>query len=353
MAEFKLPPTEITNIEEAKEIPWGVQHVNASQFWDKGTGKEVVVAVLDSGCDKDHPDLKGKILDGRNFTYDYDQDILNYSDNRGHGTHVAGTIAGIKDGKGIVGVAPDVKLIIGKVLNAAGGGDYDGIINGIRWATKWKGPNGEKVRVISMSLGGPYDIPELYAAVKEAVDNDIVVVCAAGNAGDGNSDTNEYAYPGAYDCVVEVGAVGRDNQLSTFSNTNNRIDLVAPGENILSSVPGGAYAEMTGTSQAAPHVAGAVALIISAYEKVGQTLTEPEIFELLLKHIKPLNGHKNGFGHGVLDMSMNAEGIKPAENKHEPLIISKENGFFINIGPFETNEKAIEFFSKINLTNLK
>ena len=154
---MKLLPFEVQALQSISfEIPYGVKQLQAPEIWAQGEkGSGIVVAVLDTGIDMFHPDLKPNIIDGRNFTNEGCKD--DYQDLNGHGTHCAGTIAGVENEKGVVGVAPEAKLLIGKVLDSNGSGSYRSIIQGIEWATNWKGKNGEKVRVISMSLGGSYN----------------------------------------------------------------------------------------------------------------------------------------------------------------------------------------------------
>lgn len=301
MKKMSLPPVTITNVTpETLDIPWGVQMINAPSVWDKTQGKGVVVAVLDTGCDTNHPDLQGRIIDGRNFTTDYKGNPNNYKDNQGHGTHCAGTIAAISNGSQVVGVAPEVSLLIGKVLDHNGTGSYESIIEGIQWATDWRGPNGERVRIISMSLGAPEDVKGLHDAIKYAVKNNIAVVCAAGNEGDGTFDTDEYAYPGMYQEVIEVGALDNLKQIAGFSNTNDQIDVVAPGVDILSTVPHGKWAKYSGTSMATPHVSAALALLIGLYETHDKELTEPELYQLLIDHTVSLDIDIKAQGKGLV-----------------------------------------------------
>jgi major intracellular serine protease len=295
------------------QIPYGVEMVNASLVWKEEKGKDVVVAVLDTGCDISHPDLADRIIGGRNFT---NGDPNDYTDSHYHGTHVAGTIAASLNGQGVVGVAPECKLLILKVLDENGSGSYRSIIDAIHYAREWRGPNQERVRVISMSLGGPDNIQKLHDAIKMAVNDDIIVICAAGNEGDGSDRTNERAYPGYYKEVVQVGAVDEKKQLAAFSNTNDEVDLVAPGVNVLSTYPGNRFAKLSGTSMATPHVTGAIALIINKEEKeFGRTLTEPEIYAQLCKNTVSIGLSKRAQGNGLLYLYGTKQVAPPVNRK--------------------------------------
>lgn len=307
--EVGLIPFDVLEVvSEVREIPEGVKLINAPAAWEKSEkGKDVVVAVLDTGCQIDHVDLKDRIIGGRNFTTDNNSDPNNYTDMNGHGTHVAGTIAATENNKGVLGVAPQAKLLIVKVLGGPNGsGAYEWIINGINYAVNWRGPNGEKVRVISMSLSGPKNNPELHQAVKNAVNNDVLVVCAAGNKGDGDHTTDELSYPGAYPEVVEVGAVDLNKNAARFSQSNKNVDLVGPGVGILSTYKDGGYATLQGTSMATPHISGGAALIIKHCEsenEFGRTLSEDEIYAQLIKRTTALNESKRKVGNGLLDLA--------------------------------------------------
>lgn len=269
-------------VSTAKVVPSGVAFIKAPSFWKQAIrGNGVVVAVLDSGCQMDHPALQSKIIGGYNFTKDYGSDPKNFSDNSGHGTHVCGTIAAGNKSANVVGVAPGVKLLVLKVVNSYGKGETKWAVRAIDYAIKWRGPNGERVRVISMSLGGRDNDPNLHRAVKDAISNNIVFVCAAGNYG--NTDLrNHPIYPGSYKEVIQVGSINLDGEISDFSNSNSGIALYAPGENILSTHPNG-YAVLSGTSMATPHVSGSIALLIQYYESyLKRKLTVSEIYEKLM-----------------------------------------------------------------------
>ncbi len=281
------------------EVPKGVGLIQAPALWEKTKGKGVKVAVLDTGCDPEHPDLKNRIAGGRNFTSDDGGNSDIFADYNGHGTHVAGTIAAEGNGSGVVGVAPEAELLIVKVLDQNGSGTYEGIIEGIHYAIE------QKVDIISMSLGGPQDLPELHEAVIKAVKENILVVCAAGNEGDGDDRTNEFGFPGCYNEVISVGAVDLDRRSSDFSNSHNELDLVAPGEKIESTYPGGKYASLSGTSMATPHVSGALALLKSiSNESFGRNLTEPELYAQLIKRTVPLGYSPQLEGNGLVFLTV-------------------------------------------------
>ncbi|MFC7392365.1 S8 family peptidase [Scopulibacillus cellulosilyticus] len=307
MNDVRLIPFEVKEVVEQSDevIPQGVQLIEAPNVWKESEeGKGVVVAVIDTGCDANHPDLKGRIIDGKNFTTDYNSDEKNFLDNNGHGTHVCGTIAANKDKEGVVGVAPEASLLVLKALTKDGSGQFEWITDAVNYAVDWKGPNNEKVSVISMSLGGPQEVPELHKAIKRAVENNILVVCAAGNEGDGRDDTPELSYPGDYNEVIEVGAVDFDRKIAEFSNSNDEIDVVAPGVDIISTYMGGKYAKLSGTSMATPHVSGALALLINKSNKrFKRELTEPEIYAQLIKNTVTCGFPASAEGNGLVALA--------------------------------------------------
>ena len=258
--------------------------INAPTLWKEGyTGDGVVVAILDTGCDYDHDDLKENIIYGCNFTSDYNSNTKNFYDNNGHGTHIAGIIGA----KNNIGVAPSSKLLILKTLNKYGKGNYKDLINAIKFCINWTGPNKERVRVISISAGLEYNSIQLHNIIRKAIKNNIVIVCSAGNMGDGKLSTIERQYPAIYNEVIQVGAIDNNYKVADFSNTNPEVDIVAPGIKITSTFLNNTYASFSGTSMAAPYVSGAIALLICKYEEYRkEKLIYSQILELLYKHTK-------------------------------------------------------------------
>lgn len=258
------------------ETPWGIERiyaVPASDATDTVYDQQIIVAVVDTGIDLDHPDLAPNIA----WSYDEINDIDGGGDDdNGHGTHCAGTIAAIKDGNGVVGVNPYIKLYAIKVLDRRGSGAYPDVADGIIRAAK--GPDGiidteDDADVISMSLGGTYDSPEVHSAVQYAYSHGVVIVAAAGNEGDGDGTTDEISYPAAYDEVIAVGATDKDDTIASFSNSGPYLEIAAPGVSIYSTYKGGGYDTLSGTSMACPHVAGVVALILAmSLQKYGHKL---------------------------------------------------------------------------------
>jgi major intracellular serine protease len=299
---MKLIPFKIESLQtETNEIPYGVSQCQAPEIWEQGEkGEGIVVAVCDTGIDTSHPDLMPNIISGRNFTPEgWSQ--KNFEDGNGHGTHVAGTIAA--NGK-IKGVAPEAKILALKVLDRHGSGNYYSIIEGIRYATNWKGENGETVRIINMSLGGSYDDKKLEEAILEACAKGIIVVVASGNEGDNNEDTYEFGYPALYNECITVAACDENKKMAYFTNNHLQVDVTAAGVDILSTYPSSTYARLSGTSMATPHIAGMLALLIKLGEKkFKRTLTESEIFGLMTKCCCSLGFQASTEGNGLPELS--------------------------------------------------
>ena len=252
--------------------------IDAPEAWEKGVGeRSVIVAVIDSGVDYDHPDLKDNMWKDANgkHGYDYIEDDADPDDktspkNKGHGTHVAGIIGATGDNSiGVVGVCWKVQLMAVRVISENDSGSISGIISGIRYATN----NGAKV--LNMSLGftfrGAGDGDLLHRELKRARDRGVLVCASAGNGGDDKIGDNNYRtpqYPAAYSLenIITVAATDYNDQLTEFSNYGKTsVDLAAPGRSVYSARPvvsqsSTGYGSASGTSMSSPMVAGAVAL---------------------------------------------------------------------------------------------
>jgi major intracellular serine protease len=280
---MRIPKTNTLAVYEKtlSTSPWsppGVSLIAARRIWPDTTGENVVVAVLDTGIDYEHPDLAHKVVDGISLV----PGEKTYMDGHGHGTHVAGIIAAQGS---LLGVAPGAKLLAVRVLDNHGQGSYGNIARGIEWAIKWRGSQGERVNIINMSLGGPIPNSSLHKRILEAINEGITVVCAAGNEGDGTSSEREISYPAYYSETIAVGAVDLQTRIANFSNSNDRIDVVAPGVDTYSTYPGKRYVKLSGTSMATPHIAGSAALIYSRYFKRYNKFPSPEMVSTLLQFL--------------------------------------------------------------------
>ena len=233
--------------------------IDAERAWDITTGSsDVVIAILDTGIDLDHPDLQSGIVGG----YDFVSNDSNANDGNMHGTACASIAAGRTNNLiGVSGICWDCSLMPVKVLSDDGYGDFDDIINGVVWASD----NG--AQVISMSLGGGGYVSSFDNAIDYAHDNGTIVISASGN------DNGSISYPAAYDNSLAVGAMSPCNERKSYSscdgenfwgsNYGNGLDFVAPGVRIHSATIGGYTTTFNGTSSACPHAAGVAGLIYS------------------------------------------------------------------------------------------
>jgi serine protease len=219
------------SLKTGEKTPWGIFAVKAPEAWAvSSAGKGVRVGVLDTGIDKDHPALKTQIEEMRDFVGD-NNEPYDVADKVGHGSHVAGTIAGAQMTDGFVGVAPNAKVLVGRVCGEKGCSNIS-VAAGINWAIS------KKVDIISMSLGGPVGTPAERRAVLAAENAGISVIAATGNDG-----KPLVSYPAAFPTVVAVGAVDSKIQKAKFSNWGPQVAIVAPGVDVVSSVPTGSGRE--------------------------------------------------------------------------------------------------------------
>ena len=271
----------------AQETPWGIDRIFGPEkytfpTWEHSRGQGIAVAVLDTGIDENHIDLP-VILGGVNTI-----DSTHWgSDGHGHGTHVAGTIAAVDNNMGVVGAAPDAGLYAVKVLNDKGRGTYSSVIAGIEWAFN------KNIPVINMSLGGGSHSKALKDAVDAAYAGGTLLVAAAGNGGDSTDNVN---YPARYSSVIAVSASGSNDNLASFSSRGPSVEFIAPGVSILSLVPDNSMVRWSGTSMAAPHVAGSAATLWG----VNPNLSNLEVRNTLRQTAQDLGLSSDHQGYGLV-----------------------------------------------------
>jgi thermitase len=251
---------------------WAWSPIQANQAWDVTQGSSsVVIAVVDTGIQRSHPDLDSKIVGG----YDYVQGDTAADDGNGHGTHVAGTSAAeTNNATGGAGTCPNCRLMPVRVLDNNGSGTLVNVANGIRYAAD----NGAKV--INMSLGGGGS-SSLQSAVDYAWSKGVFMACAAGNS---NTSSTASAYPGAYPNCFAVASTTNTDARSSFSNYGSWVEVAAPGSNIYSSWLNSGYNTISGTSMATPHVAGLAGLLAS------QGLTNAQIRDRICSTADKISG---------------------------------------------------------------
>ncbi|MGC9772708.1 S8 family serine peptidase [Fervidobacterium islandicum] len=301
--------------EELSNELWGLEALGiTTTLWEEASGTGVIVAVVDTGVDGTHPDLQGQVIEGyRPFTGEVLPEGTDSSFGGAHGTHVAGTIAAKKDGKGIVGVAPGAKIMPIVIFDdpaLVGGNGYVGddyVAAGIIWAVNLG------AKVMNHSWGGWGYSYTMKEAFDYALKNGVVMVVSAGN----NTSDSHHQYPAGYPGVVQVAALeyyGGAFRVASFSSRSDGVSVGAPGVAILSTVPGeaslgyeghnpnvpvtngGTYDYYQGTSMAAPHVTGAVAVLLQKFPNAKPW----QIRKLLENTAYDFNGggwdHDTGYG---------------------------------------------------------
>ena len=245
---------------------WGVSRIGSRLYHEKGiTGAGIKIAVADSGIDYTHPELSDNYKGGYDFVNGDDDPMDdNYSpiyQTHSHGTNVAGIIAARRDSGGVVGVAPDASLYALKVLDRYGSGETSHTIAAIEWAVA----NG--MDILNLSIQQDMDMESLRTACDAAYDAGLLIVAAAGNVGWSGGGVK---YPAAYDSVIAVAATDQSDNRAGFSASGPQVEISAPGASIYSTarVDEGSYNVLSGTSQAAPHVSGVAALLLSSGELV-------------------------------------------------------------------------------------
>jgi type VII secretion-associated serine protease mycosin len=241
-----------------RDYQWDLRRLEMESVWELSQGDpSVIVAVLDTGVDREHPDLSTNLLSG----FDFVNDDSDPSDDGTHGTHVAGIIAAVaNNGEGVTGMAPRSRILPVKVLDSQGLGPDVAVAKGVIYAVE------QGARIINLSSGTPFPSLALKEAVEFADRRGVMVIAAAGNTAERD---NSVLFPAAYPQVLAVGALDDRDSPAPFSQRQPYVSLAAPGVNIASTIwragnAGAAYGSGTGTSAAAPHVSALAALLWSA-----------------------------------------------------------------------------------------
>lgn len=281
--------------------PWGIDRVQAPQMWKRGyTGKGVKVAVVDTGIALRHEDLA---VSGGVSYVSYTK---SYSDDHDHGTHVAGIIGAKNNSTGVVGVAPDAELYAVKVIGRNNSFMTSDLIKGIEWSIA----NDMDIINLSLYTYNYVDDYGLHQVLKTAHSKGLLLVGITGNSGT-DDRTNTVTYPGKYAEVIAVGSIDEYNWPSYFSSFGKEAEVVAPGEGIYSTVRNGSYNYMNGTSMAAPHVAGMLALMKERYPHY----TNVQLRNELKKNTKDLGvkGWDPYYGHGLIQGDLGQYKIWPTK----------------------------------------
>jgi len=277
---------------------WNLPAIETERGWALSRGSDdVVIAVLDTGVQLDHPDLQGRITEGINLVGEGDPD-----DDVGHGTHVAGIIAAtVNNGEGVAGLSWRGRIMPVKVLDSSGSGTTYSVAEGIIWATD------HGADVINMSLGNYASAEFLHDAIRYAYDRGVVLIAASGN-----DNTDQPGYPAAYPEVFAVAATDAGDNKAPYSNYGDYIDVAAPGDAIASTYPGNQYAALSGTSMASPHAAALAGLIKS----VSPDLTNEEVMDIMRKTAVDLGdeGRDIYFGYGRIDVKRALEAAEQTAN---------------------------------------
>jgi thermitase len=311
---------------------WHLPKISAPEGWDLTTGaSDIPIAILDTGVDPSHPDLQAKLLPGYNF-YDRNTDT---SDVRGHGTAVAGAAAAISNnGSGVAGVAWKNPILPLRISAPDGYATYSAMASAITYAAD------HGAKVINLSYGGENYSSTLQSAVDYAWSKGAVVVASAANY-----STDTPYYPAACNHVVAVSATNTSDQLTTFSNYGNWVDVAAPGVSIYTTSRGGGYGAYSGTSFSSPVTAGLLALIFSA----NPSLTNQDVLDILTQNTDDLGapGFDSTFAHGRINVSKSLKAAleKRQETDTTPplaIITSPSDGSVITGGAITVSVSATD-----------
>ncbi|MGW0707032.1 type VII secretion-associated serine protease mycosin [Streptomyces sp. NPDC002643] len=306
--------------------PWALQRVNLDELWALSTGKNVQVAVIDTGVDVKNPQLTKAVDASRGANYlptknskgeKIDRgNSRGTTDTVGHGTRVAGIIAARPlEGTGFVGLAPDAEIIPIKQNNAEGDGTALTLASAIRHAVD---VGADVINISQDTANAVKPDVRLEEAVNHALDNGVVVVASAGN--DGLGGNVKVTYPASYEGVLAVAASDRNNERAPFSQSGEFVGVAAPGVDMISTVPGGGHCSDNGTSFSAPYVAGVAALLKSKYP---QWTAQQVVAQIEQTAERSIPGHDRLVGWGVVDPVRALTDVDPENPIESP---EPENG---------------------------
>jgi type VII secretion-associated serine protease mycosin len=288
--------TQLAPVEPVTTMPWAQKRYAPDRLTPLATGEDVIVAVIDSGVDDSHPQLKGRLLNGTDYL---DPGLDGSLDCVGHGTAVASIItARPREGVSFRGLAPDVRILPVRISEqqVIEGKESGRTVSAgqLALAILWAVDHGADVLNLSVVLYK--DSPGVKAAIEYAVERDVVVVAAAGNLHE-NGDPRPY--PASYDGVLGVGAIGPEGLRSQFSQIGPYVDLVAPGQQVLVATPGRGHKEQSGTSYATPFVSATAALVRQYWPQ----LTATQVIDRIIATADPApgEGQSDAYGSGVLN----------------------------------------------------
>ena len=319
---------------ESGDVTYGLEQIKVPRVWEEYSlrGEGIVVGIIDSGVDSNHPELNGKVIRNRDFIEGYPDNKPN--DATGHGTHCAGTIAGSNLGETAIGVAPKARVISGKIFNKSGRSDSETVLKAMQWIVDPDGnPNTDDFpRLVSNSWGGQMG-STFHRAVKVWENLGILPVFAAGNSG---PRKETMAAPAGYKESFAVGATKEDGSIANFSSRGPvfyenekyiKPDIAAPGYDVYSAQRGGGYRKASGTSMACPHVAGSAALVFQANPMLEAKMVRRILEVTALDTLA--TGKDNLSGWGIM-------------NLYEAVKLSKEGGIVqLKIGTEIQNAVAV------------
>lgn len=273
------------NIGQKQVFPWNIRRVLGGNRINSGNG--IKIGIIDTGIQLNHPDLAANIKGGTNII----NPKASPNDDNGHGTHVAGIISAINNRIGVVGIADAASLYAIKVLDSRGSGTLLNLIKGIEWGIA----KGMHVLNISISGGQSFN-HALHTIIEAATRKGIIIVAAAGNTGSASGTEDSVQVPARIKPVLAVAALNDNNQRDKYSATGASVDIAAPGSRILSTYIRNSYAYLSGTSMAAAHVTGVIAIYRKRYSKLGVRQLCAMVKKRATKLGRKRSNHHTGWG---------------------------------------------------------